>query len=57
MTFLALPQMVPRQPLLPLLSLKAKNRVIWDKGFYSQAAKQLVPFLIAHSHLDLIFNT
>ena len=44
------------QPLLPLLSPKAKNRLICDKGFHSQTAKQLVLFLIVLSRLDLIFN-
>lgn len=42
--FLAGPQTVHRQPLLRRLSLKAKNRVLCDKGFRFQTAKQFVHF-------------
>lgn len=56
--FRAVPQMVHGQPLIPLLSLKTKNRVNnVIKGFHPQTAKQFVPFLIVPSHLDMTFNT
>lgn len=54
--FRAVLQMVHGQPLLPLLTLKSKNRVTCGKAFHPQTAKQFVPFLIVHSHLDIIFN-
>lgn len=34
----------PQAAPLPLLSLKAKNRVICDKGFHTWTAKQFVHF-------------